>query len=193
MRRGEERRGEERREEKRREEKRREEKRREEKRREEKRREEKRREETYYIHRRPRRRWEDNIKKDSREVGYDDRDWINLAQAQRWQPHYDLTLREVGNLSGDTNITQILQTDTRRTDHSTTTSAQKRNKRFGIERIFKLATWNARGIIHKEIELEKELYDQNIDVAIISETKKKMKGSANLKDYYMIYNGVPQE
>ncbi|KAJ4449368.1 hypothetical protein ANN_00766 [Periplaneta americana] len=30
--------------------------------------------------RRPRRRWEDNIKMDLREVEYDDRDWINLAQ-----------------------------------------------------------------------------------------------------------------
>ncbi|KAJ4448643.1 hypothetical protein ANN_00033 [Periplaneta americana] len=29
---------------------------------------------------RPRRRWEDNIKMYLREVGYDDRDWINLAQ-----------------------------------------------------------------------------------------------------------------
>ncbi|KAJ4432306.1 hypothetical protein ANN_20925 [Periplaneta americana] len=29
---------------------------------------------------RPIRRWEDNIKMDLREVGYDDRDWINLAQ-----------------------------------------------------------------------------------------------------------------
>ncbi|KAJ4451561.1 hypothetical protein ANN_03030 [Periplaneta americana] len=29
---------------------------------------------------RPRRRWEDNIKMDLREVGYDDIDWINLAQ-----------------------------------------------------------------------------------------------------------------
>ncbi|KAJ4451034.1 hypothetical protein ANN_02470 [Periplaneta americana] len=29
---------------------------------------------------RPRRRWEDNIKMDLREVRYDDRDWINLAQ-----------------------------------------------------------------------------------------------------------------
>ncbi|KAJ4438916.1 hypothetical protein ANN_14870 [Periplaneta americana] len=29
---------------------------------------------------RPRRRWEDNIKLDLREVGYDGRDWINLAQ-----------------------------------------------------------------------------------------------------------------
>ncbi|KAJ4442190.1 hypothetical protein ANN_12056 [Periplaneta americana] len=34
---------------------------------------------------RPRRRWEDNIKMDLREVGYDDRDWINLAQDRdRW-------------------------------------------------------------------------------------------------------------
>ncbi|KAJ4449501.1 hypothetical protein ANN_00901 [Periplaneta americana] len=31
---------------------------------------------------RPRRRWEDNIKMDLREVGYDDRDWINLAQGK---------------------------------------------------------------------------------------------------------------
>ncbi|KAJ4439144.1 hypothetical protein ANN_15101 [Periplaneta americana] len=29
---------------------------------------------------RSKRRWEDNIKMDLREVGYDDRDWINLAQ-----------------------------------------------------------------------------------------------------------------
>ncbi|KAJ4444786.1 hypothetical protein ANN_06583 [Periplaneta americana] len=29
---------------------------------------------------RPRHRWEDNIKMDLREVGYDDREWINLAQ-----------------------------------------------------------------------------------------------------------------
>ncbi|KAJ4445918.1 hypothetical protein ANN_12604 [Periplaneta americana] len=34
---------------------------------------------------RPRRRWEDNIKMYLREVGYDDRDWINLAQDRdRW-------------------------------------------------------------------------------------------------------------
>ncbi|KAJ4439480.1 hypothetical protein ANN_07604 [Periplaneta americana] len=35
---------------------------------------------------RPRRRWEDNIKMDLREVGYDDRDWLNLAQDRdRWR------------------------------------------------------------------------------------------------------------
>ncbi|KAJ4439539.1 hypothetical protein ANN_07663 [Periplaneta americana] len=37
---------------------------------------------------RPRRRWEDNIKMDLREVGYDDRDWINLAQGRdQWRAY----------------------------------------------------------------------------------------------------------
>ncbi|KAJ4435460.1 hypothetical protein ANN_18076 [Periplaneta americana] len=36
----------------------------------------------------PRRRWEGNIKMDLREVGYDDRDWINLSQDRdRWQAY----------------------------------------------------------------------------------------------------------
>ncbi|KAJ4429075.1 hypothetical protein ANN_26076 [Periplaneta americana] len=37
---------------------------------------------------RPRRRWEDSIKMDLREVGYDDRDWINLAKDRdRWRAY----------------------------------------------------------------------------------------------------------
>ncbi|KAJ4431962.1 hypothetical protein ANN_20571 [Periplaneta americana] len=37
---------------------------------------------------RPRRRWEDNIKMDLRELGYDDRDWINLAQnREQWRAY----------------------------------------------------------------------------------------------------------
>ncbi|KAJ4437848.1 hypothetical protein ANN_13787 [Periplaneta americana] len=37
---------------------------------------------------RPRRRWEYNIKMDLREVGYDDRDWINLAQDRdQWRAY----------------------------------------------------------------------------------------------------------
>jgi hypothetical protein len=35
---------------------------------------------------RPRRRWEDNIKMDLREIGFGDVDWIDLAQDRdRWQ------------------------------------------------------------------------------------------------------------
>ncbi|KAJ4438760.1 hypothetical protein ANN_14711 [Periplaneta americana] len=38
---------------------------------------------------RPRRGWEDNIKMDLREVGYDDRDWLNLAQDRdRWRAYF---------------------------------------------------------------------------------------------------------
>ncbi|KAJ4428849.1 hypothetical protein ANN_25842 [Periplaneta americana] len=37
---------------------------------------------------RPRRRWEDTIKMDLRKVGYDDGDWINLAQDRdQWQAY----------------------------------------------------------------------------------------------------------
>ncbi|KAJ4433434.1 hypothetical protein ANN_15732 [Periplaneta americana] len=37
---------------------------------------------------RPRRRWEDNIKMDLREVGYGDREWINLAQDRdQWRAY----------------------------------------------------------------------------------------------------------
>ncbi|KAJ4430145.1 hypothetical protein ANN_22355 [Periplaneta americana] len=37
---------------------------------------------------RPTRRWEDNIKMDLREVGYDDREWINLAQDRdQWRAY----------------------------------------------------------------------------------------------------------
>ncbi|KAJ4437318.1 hypothetical protein ANN_17456 [Periplaneta americana] len=44
---------------------------------------------------RPRRRWEDNIKMDLREVGYDDREWINLAQSTEIYPAFaHIGLRE---------------------------------------------------------------------------------------------------
>ncbi|KAJ4434458.1 hypothetical protein ANN_23020 [Periplaneta americana] len=47
---------------------------------------------------RPKRRWEDNIKMDLREVGYDDRDWMNLAQDRdRWRAY----VRTAMNLRGD--------------------------------------------------------------------------------------------
>ncbi|KAJ4441026.1 hypothetical protein ANN_10875 [Periplaneta americana] len=48
---------------------------------------------------RPRRRWEDNIKMDLREVGYDDRDWINLAQDRDQWRAYDR--RHLNNIFPD--------------------------------------------------------------------------------------------
>ena len=47
-------------------------------------------------------------------------------------------------------------------------------QRFGI---LKVATWNVRGIAEKTEELQTELLKRKIDIAIITETKKKNKGS----------------
>ncbi|KAJ4432334.1 hypothetical protein ANN_20953 [Periplaneta americana] len=58
---------------------------------------------------RPRRRWEDNIKMDLREVGYDDREWINLAQDRdQWRAF----VRAVMNLAGSLKASKLKQGDT---------------------------------------------------------------------------------
>ncbi|KAJ4427428.1 hypothetical protein ANN_25050, partial [Periplaneta americana] len=54
---------------------------------------------------RPTRRWEDNIKMDLREVGYDDREWINLAQDRdQWRAYVwaamNLRVPEKPNMGG---------------------------------------------------------------------------------------------
>ncbi|KAJ4433467.1 hypothetical protein ANN_15770 [Periplaneta americana] len=52
----------------------------------------------------PRCRWEDNIKMDLREVGNDDRDWINLAQDRnRWRAY----VRAAMNLRSSPTVTQL--------------------------------------------------------------------------------------
>ncbi|KAJ4448380.1 hypothetical protein ANN_10396 [Periplaneta americana] len=55
---------------------------------------------------RPRRRWEDNIKMDLREVGYDDREWINLAQDRdQWRAY----VRAAMNLRVPVSKSQLLK------------------------------------------------------------------------------------
>jgi hypothetical protein len=42
---------------------------------------------------RPRRRWADNIKMDLREIGWDGRDWIDLAQDRdRWRAYVNAAM-----------------------------------------------------------------------------------------------------
>jgi len=55
----------------------------------------------------------------------------------------------------------------------------------------KVATWNVRGIAEKTEELQTELLKRKIDIAILTETKKKNKGSEDIGNYVMIYCGVP--
>ncbi|KAJ4438750.1 hypothetical protein ANN_14701 [Periplaneta americana] len=75
---------------------------------------------------RPRRRWEDNIKMDLREVGYDDRDWINLAQDRdQWRAYVraamNLRIDSVGpkiNLYVDSSPNSAYTVESRQPSHS---------------------------------------------------------------------------
>lgn len=52
------------------------------------------------------------------------------------------------------------------------------------------ATWTVRGIIGKEEELK--YYNTGINTAVITETKKKLQGTKDTRNYSIIYSGVEQ-
>jgi hypothetical protein len=54
------------------------------------------------------------------------------------------------------------------------------------------ATWNVRGISYKEEELDYELQRNNVKIAGITESKKKLQGTKVTKNYSVIYSGVKQ-
>lgn len=55
-----------------------------------------------------------------------------------------------------------------------------------------IAAWNIRGITPKMSEIILEIKKRKIDVLIVTETKKKTKGSDIIDDYLFIYSGVEQ-
>ena len=55
--------------------------------------------------------------------------------------------------------------------------ARKRKKRLRIHETLNVAAWNVRSIGNKESELVQEIKIKGINVAVISETKKKLKGT----------------
>lgn len=69
-------------------------------------------------------------------------------------------------------------------------SSKNKEKRLGIMDTLILGTWNVRGLNNKETELERELKARNVNIAVISETKKKGRGTKDLYDYSLIYSGV---
>ncbi len=74
------------------------------------------------------------------------------------------------------------------------TYAKKKETNKGqISEILKLGIWNVRALSNKEAELEQELDKAGIDIAAITETKKKLQGSSELQNYIMIYCGVSQQ
>ena len=58
--------------------------------------------------------------------------------------------------------------------------------------LMKIGVWNVRGLNGKEKLLQEELKKKaNVDIAVITETKKKLKGSQELDDCILLYSGVP--
>jgi hypothetical protein len=62
-------------------------------------------------------------------------------------------------------------------DHMTKNPARKNEKRFRIHETLNIAAWNVRSIGNKESELVGEIETKGINIAVISETKNKLKGT----------------
>ena len=67
-----------------------------------------------------------------------------------------------------------------------------KNKNNGITDILNVATWNVQGLGNNETELNNILKEYKINIATITETKKKLKGTKELEDYVMLHSGVDQ-
>ena len=55
----------------------------------------------------------------------------------------------------------------------------------------KIGVWNVRGLYGKEKLLLEELKKAKVNIAVIPETKKKLKSSPEWEDYILLYSGVP--
>ena len=53
-----------------------------------------------------------------------------------------------------------------------------------------LATWNVRGLNNKETEILNEMKRKKANIMVLTETKKKIKGTQDIDDYLLIYQGV---
>ena len=56
--------------------------------------------------------------------------------------------------------------------------------------ILKIATWNVRVLIANEIELLGLLRTNKINISVITETKKILKGAKDTENYIIIYSRV---
>jgi hypothetical protein len=61
------------------------------------------------------------------------------------------------------------------------------------KRTLNFGTWNTQSLSRKLMEVTSELKNQGIDVAVVTETKKKGEGSENLGHYDHFYSGVTKD
>jgi hypothetical protein len=74
--------------------------------------------------------------------------------------------------------------------NSTTNYCKKMVKqKWKEQNVIKYATWNVRGIAHKE-ELDSVINEKQIKTAAITESKKKFKGTMETHKYIVLYRGV---
>jgi len=55
---------------------------------------------------------------------------------------------------------------------------------------FKHGTWNVKGLREKEEELYRNLYENNINISVIVESKKKLQGTRQTESYTVISSGT---
>ncbi|KAF2903613.1 hypothetical protein ILUMI_02572 [Ignelater luminosus] len=67
-----------------------------------------------------------------------------------------------------------------------------KDKRFGITNRLKIATWNVQGLDQKQQELDKILKKKNINIAVITKTKKKVNGTKDLAYLNTLYNNTQE-
>jgi len=113
---------------------------------------------------------------------------MQVYKHQGGSPTTRLTLRQAGNLSRRQQNTHKILKRKKRTNTQHDNTARFDGQTFGK---LKVATWNVREIAEKTEELQTELLKQKIDIAIITEKKKKNKGSEDIDNYIMIYCRVP--
>jgi hypothetical protein len=73
-----------------------------------------------------------------------------------------------------------------------TNLGMRKDKRKGMIGVLKLAAGNVRGLGTKETKLVFHLKEREINIAAITEMKKKLTGTKEIGDYTMIYRGVPR-
>ena len=81
----------------------------------------------------------------------------------------------------------------KKTNQSFGNGLNKRQRQWQRKRTMQFGTWNVQGLLNKINEVTHEIRERNVDVALITETKKKGQGSENLGHYDHFFSGVPKQ
>jgi len=67
------------------------------------------------------------------------------------------------------------------------------NRQWQRKRLLRIGTWNVQGISTKQTEVFREIERLKIDIAALTETKRKGNGIEEGKNYIQIYSGVSKD